>query len=151
MRKAKIIVCIGLLAEIAGAADLGTAARGIYEPVAYLTVLMRYASYATGIALVLGSFMQFRTHIENPKVMPLLTPIFMLLIGGCLILLPYFSMVTGNSWSAEEQERTGNTGELQEGRTTTTQGAPVGAAPASHWSDQYLAAPAPATPASASP
>jgi len=130
-----------VLAGSAFASDLGTAADAIFVPVAFLTVMMRYAAYATGIALVLGSFMQFRTHIENPKVIPLLTPIFMLLTGVVLILLPYLSVMPGNSWSAEVQVKTGNQGEIQEGNTTTTRGAPVDAAPISHWGDQYLTPP----------
>jgi len=142
MRKIALIFMVSLSSTLL-AADFGSAAAGLFEPVAFLTVMMRYAAYATGIALILGSLMQFRTHIENPKVMPLLTPVFLLLTGILLVLLPYFSVLPGNSWSAEVQVKTGNQGELDEGHTTKTNGAPVDAAPAAHWGDAYIT-PAPA-------
>lgn len=111
----RLLVGLGLIAvsTAAVAASLKTAADGIYAPVAFLTVLMHYASYAVGGLLLIGAILQYRIHKQNPKLTPLMTPVIMVIIGVCAIFLPFFANVFGNSWSAENQDKTGNRGEVR--------------------------------------
>ncbi|MAZ43859.1 MAG: hypothetical protein CMF48_01590 [Legionellales bacterium] len=104
---------LALASTVVAAATLKSAADGIYAPVAFLTVLMHYASYAVGGLLLIGAILQYRIHRQNPKLTPLMTPVVMVIIGICAIFLPFFANVFGNSWSAENQNKTGNKGDVK--------------------------------------
>ena len=100
-----ITLFLALLSTTLFAANtIGDAAGNLYAPVSALTMLMEWACYVVGAALLIGAVMQFRIHFQNPKLTPLFTPILMTLIGIGLILLPYFSLLPGNSWSADAQD-----------------------------------------------
>ena len=130
-----------LSAGIALSIDLGDVADGVYQPVKFVTVLMRYACYAVGFALCMGAISQFRLHRINPKLTPLLTPVFLLILGLAALFFPYLSTMFGNSWSAEDQSaRGGRGGELIQGeaplRRPTERQAPLPSAP-TYWGDSY--------------
>jgi hypothetical protein len=84
--------------------SVSDAANNLYQPISTLTMLMHWASYVVGASLCIGSIMQFRIHLQSPKLTPLFTPVFMLLLGIGLVLLPYFSSMPDASWNAEKQE-----------------------------------------------
>ncbi len=83
--------------------SIGDASNNLYEPVSVLTMAMSWACYVIGAALCIGAIAQFRIHLQSPKLTPLMTPIVMVICGVILILLPYFSLLPGDSWSAYEQ------------------------------------------------
>lgn len=82
---------------------IGQASDGLFDPMVFATMLMRFACYVTGASLILGSIMQYRVHLQNPKLTPLFTPILLLFLGIVTIFIPYLTTMFGNSWSAEQQ------------------------------------------------
>lgn len=144
---AVVLFCSSMTAY--GTATLGDMAEGLYQPVEFLNTLVRLACYVTGVALIIGAVMQFRVHLENPKLTPLFTPIFMVFIGIALLLLPYFTTVFGNSWDPSEQDATHNEGELRPNEQPQHRRLPVPAdktrgsndsdqsTGSGHWTDSY--------------
>ena len=57
--------------------------------------LMLFAAFVIGIALALFSIIQFKMHLQNPKFIPLINPIFYLVLGLILILLPFLDDIFG--------------------------------------------------------
>jgi hypothetical protein len=112
-KKVIFLTLLMLVSMTAAAASLKSASEGIYRPVEFLTNMMHYASYAVGGLMIMGAVMQYRIHLQNPKLTPLMTPIIMVIIGICLLFLPFFANVFGNSWSANNQDETGNKGEVK--------------------------------------
>ena len=93
---------VGLLAlfcpVLAYAQSLGDSAQSLYEgPVSMLALMMVWVCYVVGAAFCIGAVMQLRIHFQNPKVVPLLTPVVMIVAGVALILLPYFSEMDSNT------------------------------------------------------
>lgn len=84
--------------------SLGEVSQGLMEPVELVTDLALFACYIVGIALMIGGIMQYRMHRQNPKQVPLTTPIFFEIIGLFLILLPYLAQV-GSHWSLSQQSK----------------------------------------------
>ncbi len=136
-----VVLGLGVLAGGACTADLAEMAEGLYVPLKFVTVMFRYACYATGFALCMGAIAQYRLHRQNPKLTPLLTPVILLFLGVVLIFLPYFSTMFGNSWSAEDQDARGLVGgAVEEGanpvrRPGTASGSTSGAS--SYWGDEH--------------
>lgn len=123
MRKNLLIKLIGLLAlsftatRAFATASLGEVAENILGPTAYLTQFIVFGCYILGVGLILGSVVQYRNHRQNPKLVPLTTPVLLLLLGIVLLVLPYISTHSGESWSAsEEAKKKGSTEEEQPGR-----------------------------------
>lgn len=135
-----LLVIWGLVAPTAHAAtSLADAAEGLFEPVLFITVMMKYVCYVLGFALALGAGAQYRLHRQNPKLTPLLTPIIMLFLGVIVFFLPHISTMFGNSWNAQEQLERGSYGDIEAGSTSgrvRPEGEPYGGSDA-FWGDNY--------------
>lgn len=74
-------------------------------PTEIITKLTVVASYIVGVGLVIFSIAQYREHRKSPKLVPLTTPIMLLILGTCALLIPYVSVISGESFSANEQAK----------------------------------------------
>ncbi len=86
------------------ASSIGDAADSLMTPVAIMTKLALLACYIIGIALLLASIAQYRIHRQSPKLVPLTTPITLLVLGLVAIGIPYATNIFGESYSAEQQK-----------------------------------------------
>lgn len=127
----RFVLGLGLLAipSLVQAVSYGQAADNVFEPVAFATWLMELACYATGGALVIGAAVQYRIHRQNPKLVPLFTPILMTFLGIVTMGIPFLTTMFENSWSASEMEKGGSTGDLRPHQKPIREGTPDGG----HW------------------
>ena len=93
------------LPNISWAFSLGELADNIYAPTAFVTKFVIFGCYAVAIALALTGIMQIKNHQQNPKLVPLSTPITLFILSGILLILPYISKQGGGSWSAVEKTK----------------------------------------------
>ena len=84
---------------VLGDTSLGEVADNLQAPVSVVFMLIEWACYVVGVALIIGAAMQYRIHRQNPKLTPLFTPVMMLLVGITIVLIPHFSMLPEESWS----------------------------------------------------
>ncbi len=87
-------------------ASLGEAADNLMTPVSFMTKLALLACYIIGIALLLAAIAQYKIHRQSPKLVPLTTPITLLVIGLTALGIPYATYMFGDTFSAEEQNPT---------------------------------------------
>lgn len=93
-------VLLSMVPILSHAQSLGESAEGLYEgPVSVLALMMVWLCYVVGAAFCIGAVMQLRIHFQNPKQVPLLTPVVMVVAGVTLIFLPYFSQMGSNTAS----------------------------------------------------
>ncbi|MFI4937618.1 MAG: hypothetical protein ACHQJ6_03810 [Candidatus Berkiellales bacterium] len=89
----------------AGTASFGDIAQNLLGPTTILTKLAQVACYIIGTALILGSIAQYKMHRLNPKLVPLTTPIALLVLGTITVLIPYSSKMFGETYSATEHAK----------------------------------------------
>ncbi len=92
---------------LAKTGSLGDSADSLLNMTAMVTKLMHIACYIIGVALILGSVAQYKNHRQNPKLVPLGTPITLLILGVIAVLIPYGSKMFGESYSAEDKAKVG--------------------------------------------
>ncbi len=97
-----LITPFSLFADI----SLGEASTNLMTPVSFITKLALLSCYIIGIALVLASIAQYKIHRQSPKLVPLTTPITLLILGLTAIGIPYATNMFGDSYSAEQQHPT---------------------------------------------
>lgn len=95
---------VSLISTAAFGVDVDDIAGGLETPVVILTKVLLFACYVVGAILILGALAQYRNHRQSPKLVPLTTPILLLVLGVVLLLVPYFSTL-GDSTSAVEQQK----------------------------------------------
>jgi len=95
---------IALAVNTASSNSIGDAADSLMTPVAIMTKLALLACYIIGIALILASIAQYKIHRQSPKLVPLTTPITLLLLGLTAVGIPYATNLFGESYSAEQQK-----------------------------------------------
>jgi hypothetical protein len=74
--------------------SLGDVAQNLMAPTAIVTKLVDVACYMIGIAFVLVSFAQYKIHRQSPKLVPLTTPILLLVLGIVALMIPYTTKVS---------------------------------------------------------
>lgn len=74
---------------------VGDASRWLMGPVNGLGKVFGYMCLIGGIGMILGAFLQYRAHRENPSQVRLSTPVFLLIVGIILIILPYVGLLSG--------------------------------------------------------
>jgi hypothetical protein len=75
------------------AANIGAAAESALEPVGFLSSFISNMCYVIAVVLIVGSFMQYKRHRDNPTEVRLSTPVMLLLLGliiGAIPLLPQY-------------------------------------------------------------
>lgn len=79
--------------------SLGDIANTLLQPTALVTKLLLLACYVIGIALILMAFAQYKIHRQSPKLVPLSTPIILLVLGVIALMIPYVTnqFETGNA------------------------------------------------------
>ena len=97
------IFCSALLAFVPMVAladnSIGDVAQNLMAPTEVVTKLMLVACYVIGVALILVGLAQYKIHLQSPKLVPLTTPIALLILGTVALLIPYVSdkFETGNA------------------------------------------------------
>lgn len=91
------------LPALAGDATLGDMAQNLMGPAGIITKVMMMACYLIGTVLIFVAMAQYKQHRQSPKLVPLATPIVMLILGVVALLIPYTTkqFETG---SAEQHE-----------------------------------------------
>ena len=107
---------------VLGAPTVENVADNLMGPTEIITKMVVAASYIVGVGLIIFSFAQFKQHRQSPKLVPLGTPIMLLILGICAVMIPYISTISGVSFSATEQAK-------REGRGPSKHGAFSGNAP----------------------
>lgn len=105
----KIALCVAcsfpLFVLAKSSASIGDAAESLTDVTAIVTKLVHIACYIVGTALILGSVAQYKNHKQNPKLVPLTTPITLLILGVLGVMIPYGTKIFGESYSAEERAK----------------------------------------------
>src|SRR5438477_9236985 len=106
----KLAVIIGLIlisfsAYAARDVSVGGVAENLLGPTELITKLALLACYIVGAALVMVALAQYKIHRQSPKLVPLSTPITLLILGVIALLIPYGSNMFGESGSAVEQNK----------------------------------------------
>lgn len=84
--------------------SVGAAAERLMTPTEIITKLMLVACYILGVILIVMAVAQYKQHRESPKLVPLTTPIMLVILGVICCLIPYWSTIT-ESFSAVEQAK----------------------------------------------
>ena len=92
-----ILTCWVLCSGAAFAKDIsiGGIANTLFDGADILAKLMWAACILVGIALFLTAFTQFQIHRDNPKLVPLTTPITYIILALIAICIPFGSKITG--------------------------------------------------------
>lgn len=77
------------------ALSLGDMANWMMGPVNGLGKVFGYICLIGGIGMILGALLQYKAHRENPSQVRLTTPVFLLVVGVILIILPLIGLLTG--------------------------------------------------------
>lgn len=80
--------------------SIGEAAQNILVPTEIVTMLVLIACYILGAILIFMAFSQYKIHQHSPKLVPLTTPILLLILGIISALIPFSSKIFGDSFSA---------------------------------------------------
>lgn len=100
---------VALLLPVNGMAlqSLGDVAENLMGPTSIVTKLVDITCYIIGMAFVLVAFAQYKIHRQSPKLVPLTTPVLLLVLGICALLVPYVTKVTetGKSTTETKEEK----------------------------------------------
>jgi len=98
MRKLSLLVFLIMLSitnTYADSLSLGDMADWVMGPVNGLGKVFGYICLIGGIGMILGSFLQYKAHRENPSQVRLTTPVFLLVVGIILLLIPFVGILVG--------------------------------------------------------
>lgn len=105
MKACRYSICgLWLLSTVAWADTLGSLSENLLGPTTIVTQLLVYACYIVGAVFCFMAMAQYKIHRESPKLVPLTTPVMLVLFGLVLILLPYLSTLF-NSGSVLEYRK----------------------------------------------
>lgn len=99
-----VLVMLFPVSVLAGS-TFGDVAENLMQPTELITKIVMVVCYVVGIALILSAFAQYKIHRQNPKLVPLTTPIVMAVLGIIAMLIPYGSTIFGVTFSAEEEAK----------------------------------------------
>jgi hypothetical protein len=74
-------------------ASIGEFAAGLMEPVSILNKFMTTGSVVLGIVCIFSAFLRYMQHRVNPMAQPLGNVVFLFLLGGALIGLPFMHLI----------------------------------------------------------
>lgn len=78
------------------AATLGSAANNIFDGANLFTKFFWAGSILIGIFLLIGGFVNYREHRNNPKLIPMATVITYIVLGLFAIGIPFLNKLFGN-------------------------------------------------------
>lgn len=87
--------------------SIGDVADNLMGPTSVVTKLVDITCYIIGMAFILVAFAQYKIHRQSPKLVPLTTPVLLLVLGVCALLIPYVTKVTetGKSTTETKEEK----------------------------------------------
>jgi len=85
--------------------SIGEIADNLMAPTAIITKMVLVACYIIGATLVFAALAQYKIHRQSPKLVPLSTPIALLILGVVSLLIPYATNMFGETFSAVEQDK----------------------------------------------
>ena len=96
-RSVRCVLSLGLMLL----SPLASAQMGVTEwsqqmlkgPATGLAYVMNAISFLAGVGFILGSYIQYQAHRENPQQVRISTPIFLICAGIVLIILPLLSWI----------------------------------------------------------
>lgn len=127
-------------------------------PMVIVTKVLIFCCYVVGAILIFAAIAQYRNHRQSPKLVPLTTPVLLLILGVGLLFIPYITtLVQDTSSAAERQKREGRApvptsiydetyddsdeelgpGYLPEDDPVEPYEEPRGGSNGGHWSDGY--------------
>jgi hypothetical protein len=111
MRKFNQIMALSMLGSLLllpqlafaeSSAGVGDMAENLLVPTAIVTKLVLIACYVIGFIFVFMAMAQYKIHRQSPKLVPLGTPIILLILGIVALLVPYTTNL-GNTGKAEAE------------------------------------------------
>lgn len=99
------LILVGFPTLAGATASIGDAAKNVLTPTEILTKLVLVACYIIGTGFIFAALAQYRIHRQSPKLVPLTTPILLLILGIVCVLIPYSTKLFGESFSAVEQAK----------------------------------------------
>ncbi len=85
-----LLLCI-LPFNLFAQGSLGDAAENLMGPTSIVMKIVDIACYIIGLVFVMMSIAQYRNHRQNPKLVPLGTPITLVILGIILVMIPYMT------------------------------------------------------------
>lgn len=75
--------------------SLGEMANNVLGPMNGLGKLLGYVCILGGIGMLFGAILQYKAHRENPSQVRLTTPVFLVVVGIVLLILPFIGVISG--------------------------------------------------------
>ncbi len=103
-----LLVSVGIfLPALAFGSDIASLAANLLGPTVLITQFLVYACYIVGVIFCFMAIAQYTVHRESPKLVPLSTPVMLVLFGILLILLPYLSTLFNTGSALEYSKKAG--------------------------------------------
>lgn len=83
--------------EVGQATSLGQASLNAIEPIGIFTGVLYDLCYILGTAFVLGSFIRYKEHRNNPSQTPISRPIMLCIFGLILLAVPFLTQLSASS------------------------------------------------------
>jgi hypothetical protein len=93
----------GALPGAVFATTIGDVATNLMGPTEIVTKLVIVACYVVGLTLIFVAMAQYKIHRQSPKLVPLSTPVALLILGAVALLIPYATNMLEDSASAAKQ------------------------------------------------
>ena len=74
--------------------------ENIFEPTSLLAKFLYAACYVVGIALILGSFLEYHEHHENPTHVHFSHVVYLFLFGVAIVLIPIIARFSASAGAA---------------------------------------------------
>lgn len=72
-----------------GMSSIGDVANNLMGPTSIVTKFVDIACYIIGLVFIMMSIAQYKIHRQSPKLVPLMTPILLLVLGIIALCIPY--------------------------------------------------------------
>lgn len=121
-----LLIALLLPANAMALQSIGDVAENLMGPTSIATKLVDITCYIIGFAFVLMAFAQYKIHLQSPKLVPLMTPVLLLVLGVCALMIPYVTKHsdTGKSKTQETQTEKSNLLPLPDLQQNTGPGVP---------------------------
>lgn len=85
--------------------SLGAIAEHLVVGTGIVTRLMWVICFAVGLSFIMMSFSFYKAHRFNPRMVPISKPILYLVLGFCLLAIPFLNRVFGETGSVFDYEK----------------------------------------------
>lgn len=91
-----------------GDSSIGEIADNLLGPTSLVTKLVEVACIIIGLTFLFIAFAQYKIHRQNPKLVPLMTPVLLVVLGFIALLIPYATTLTKTGRTDVTREETTN-------------------------------------------